>query len=74
MNSSWQLKDGHIACRWAGLIERSKYESLWAQRTSDILGSYLQPMPDFANHCPFGGPHSFWFLPRQYRYPYQSGR
>lgn len=69
MTSSWQMKDGHIVCRWFGLRERAKYEPLWIQASSDTQGSYLPPMPDFANHSPFGGPNSFWFLPRQYRHP-----
>lgn len=69
MNSTWQVKDGRIACRWFGLTERVKYESPSMQTGSDNQSSYLPPMPDFANHSPFGGPYSFWFLPKRYRYP-----
>jgi hypothetical protein len=29
------------------------------QEASDIQGSYLPPLPDFASHSPFGG--AFWF-------------
>ena len=71
MTSSWQMKDGHVVCRWFGLMERVKCESPWMQTSSDIHGSYMPPMPDFANHSPFGGPYSFWFLPKHYRQPEQ---
>jgi hypothetical protein len=71
MTSSWQVKDGHIACRWSGLTERVKYESSCMQPDADIQGSYLPPMPDFAGHSPFGGPYSFWFLPEHCRHPEQ---
>jgi len=71
VNSSWQMKDGHITCRWFGLMEREKYQSPWMQTRSNIQGSYLSPMPDFANHSPFGGPYSFWFLPEHCRHPEQ---
>jgi hypothetical protein len=71
MTSSWQMKGGHIACRWLDLTERVKYDSPWMQASSDIQGSYLPPLPDFANHSPFGGPYSFWFLPEHLRHPEQ---
>jgi len=70
MNSSWQKKDGHIACRWSGAMEREKkYDSSWMQTSPASRGSYLPELPDFANHSPFGGPYSFWFLPEQCRHP-----
>jgi hypothetical protein len=31
------------------------------QQASEIQGSYLPPVPDFASHSPFGG--ATWFLP-----------
>ena len=70
MTSSWQMKEGHIACRWSSAIQREKkYDPSWMQTNPDIRGSYLPALPDFANHSPFGGPYSFWFLPEQCRYP-----
>jgi hypothetical protein len=50
-------------------MESRNYDSPWMRTSSEIEGSYLPPTPDFANHSPFGGPYSFWFLPQQYRYP-----
>jgi hypothetical protein len=69
MTSSWEMKEGHVVCHWFGPIERDKYESPWMQASSNVQGAYLSPMPDFANHSPFGGPYSFWFLPRTHRQP-----
>jgi len=69
MTSSWQMKDAHIERRWFGPMEFAKYEAPWMQTSAEAQGSYLAPMPDFANHSPFGGPYSFWFLPEHCRHP-----
>ncbi|HUK48553.1 MAG TPA: hypothetical protein VLW06_13210 [Terriglobales bacterium] len=31
----------------------------WMDQMKDIQGSYLPPLPDFADHSPFGG--ATWF-------------
>jgi len=60
MTSSWRSEKGHLACRWSGAAEDEGggYRPQWMQG-SDIRGSYLPPLPDFAGHSPFGGPS--WF-------------
>jgi hypothetical protein len=66
MTSSWQIKEGHLALRWVGRTETAKYDAPWIRTASDVQGSYLPPIPDFASHSPFGSPSGFWFLPRGY--------
>jgi hypothetical protein len=60
MRSSWEMKTGHLVCRWSQVGQRVPYNPHWMQETSDIQGSYLPPIPDFASHSPFGG--ATWFL------------
>jgi hypothetical protein len=55
MRLSWQMETGHLVCRWSEVGQRVQYNPLWMQETSDIQGSYLPPIPDFASHSPFGG-------------------
>jgi hypothetical protein len=70
MISSWQLTDGSFVCSWSGQVERSQRDTPIMQETSDVQSGYLRPLPDFANHSPFGGPSWFWFLPQgYYQYP-----
>jgi hypothetical protein len=38
-----------------------QYSELSIQEAWDHQSSYLQPIPDFASHSPFGGPS--WFQP-----------
>jgi hypothetical protein len=66
MTSSWQIKNGHLVRSWSGQVADRKYELPVMQSSSDIQGSYLPPMPDFASHSPFGGPPWFCFLPEVY--------
>jgi len=54
MRSSWQTETGHLACRWSEVGRHVQYNPRWMQEPSDIQGSYLQPVPDFASHSPFG--------------------
>ena len=61
MASSWQTETGYLACRWLEAGQRIQYNPGWMQETSDIQGSYLPPIPDFASHSPFGG--ASWFQP-----------
>jgi hypothetical protein len=60
MKSSWQIETGHLVCRWSEVGQRVKYNPHWMQEASDIRGSYVPPIPDFASHSPFGG--ASWFL------------
>jgi hypothetical protein len=60
MKSSWQTeKTGHLAWNWSEVGKRVRYNPRWMQEISDIQGSYLPPLPDFASHSPFGG--ATWF-------------
>lgn len=59
MQSSWQNETGHLVCRWSEAGQRLPYNPRWMQDASDVHGSYLPPVPDFASHSPFGGPS--WF-------------
>jgi hypothetical protein len=54
MRSSWQVETGHLACRWSEVGQRERYNPLWMQEASNIHGSYLPSVPDFASHSPFG--------------------
>jgi len=64
MRSSWQMDNGHRVCRWSEVGQSEvgqhvQYIPPWMQETSDIQGSYLPPVPDFAAHSRFGG--APWF-------------
>jgi hypothetical protein len=59
MRSSWQTETGHLVCRWSEAGQRAPYNPLWMQEASNVQGSYLPPVPDFASHSPFGG--ATWF-------------
>ena len=59
MKSSWQSESGHLVWRWADVEQHVQYNPRWMQDASDIRGSYLRPIPDFASHSPFGG--ATWF-------------
>jgi hypothetical protein len=53
-------------CRWAEVRQHVQYNPPWMREASDVQGSYLPPLPDFASHSPFGGARgASWFL----RYP-----
>ncbi len=56
---TWQMEEGHLVCRWSELGEHTPYSSEWMQENSNAQGGYLEPVPDFANHSPFGG--ASWF-------------
>ncbi len=59
MKLSWQTETGDLACRWSEVGQRTQYEPAWMLDTSDIQCGYLEPIPDFPSHSPFGGPS--WF-------------
>jgi len=63
MSASWKIESGHLVCKWAEAGDHDSYT--WMDETSDVQGSYLEPVPDFANHSPFGGPE--WFEPQSAR-------
>jgi hypothetical protein len=59
MRSSWQSETGHLVCRWSEVGRHGQYNPDWMRDATDIRGSYLPPIPDFASHSPFGG--ATWF-------------
>ncbi len=59
MKSSWQTETGQLVCRWSDVGQHAQYNPRWMQEASEIQGSYLPPVPNFANHSPFGGPDLF---------------
>ena len=61
MRSSWQSETGHLACNWFEVGQRAESNPPWLQELSELHGSYLPSVPDFASHSPFGGPS--WFQP-----------
>jgi hypothetical protein len=67
MKSSWQTDTGTLECRWSEFGQRVQYKAAWMQEASEIQGSYLPPLPDFASHSPFGG--ATWFFPYDRREP-----
>lgn len=66
MESSWQMKEGHLVCRWsAAAVQPGEYCPSWMQVTEEVQSGYLPPVPDFASHSPFGGASWFWFQQHQ---------
>jgi hypothetical protein len=61
MTSQWQMEAGHLVRRWAVPEPRGQYSPSWMREVEEIQSGYLQPVPDFASHSPFGGP--CWFHP-----------
>ena len=59
MKSSWRMETGHLLCRWSEVVQHVQYNPPWMQEASEVQGSYLPPLPDFASHSPFGG--ATWF-------------
>ena len=59
MASSWKNETGHLTCRWSEVGRYAQYNPGWMQEASQAQSGYLQPIPDFASHSPFGG--AFWF-------------
>jgi hypothetical protein len=68
MKSIWQMEAGRLACRWSEVGQGLQYNPPWMQEVSNIQGSYLPPVPDFASHSPFGG--ATWF--DRYTHPRDS--
>jgi hypothetical protein len=59
VRSSWRTETGHLVCSWREGSQRIQYNPSWMQAASDPPSGYLQPLPDFASHSPFGGASSF---------------
>ena len=59
MKTQWLSEKGRLACRWYDLGSRRHYDLRWMMENLDVRGNYLEPVPDFASHSPFGG--ASWF-------------
>ena len=59
MSSLWQSEAGYLACHWSEVGQRVAYNPRWFQEASEMQGSYLPPVPDFAGRSPFG--RADWF-------------
>ena len=59
MKSSWQSESGHLRCGWAEAGRFVDYDFPWQGEASEMQSGYLEPVPGFASHSPFGGPD--WF-------------
>lgn len=70
MSASWRTDTGHLSCRWNEAGTCTPYNPSWMEECGDIRGSYLPPLPDFANHSPFGSPS--WFLPSDLRHRFSA--
>jgi len=63
MKTSWQAETGRLECQWSEVGRRVQQAPRWLQEISEMQSGYLQPIPDFASHSPFGGPS--WFEPHR---------
>ena len=62
MALSWDVEDEHLACHWSDVGRMLPYHPSWVLEAENVEGSYLEPMPNFAEHSPFGGPSWFeWY-------------
>ena len=61
MTSSWQSESGHLALHWSEFAQSDQYHPRWLLEGSEAERGYVPPLPDFANHSPFGGVS--WFQP-----------
>ena len=59
MISSWQSETGHLGCSWSEVGQFVVYSPQWFREAPQMQSGYLEPVPDFASHSPFGGPD--WF-------------
>ena len=60
MKSAWEANNGKLACCWGEFERRAPYNRSGMDETPQI-SCYVEPVPDFASHSPFGG--ADWFLP-----------
>jgi hypothetical protein len=61
MRSSWETDTGHLARRWSEFGPLAQSTPEWMRSAGEMKAGYLQPIPDFASHSPFGG--AYWFQP-----------
>ena len=61
MGSSWQTETGHLRLHWVEAGSDTEERSHPPVEEPAAEGSYLEPVPDFAAHSPFGG--ATWFYP-----------
>jgi len=67
MNSTWQARSGHLACRWTGLFEPGRSTPTWLQESSQGAShNAVVPIPDFAAHSPLGSGE--WIVPWNLRW------
>ena len=59
MSASWETESGQLRCKWSDVEEGLWCRVKWLDEIAEAPGSYLEPIPDFASHSPFGGPS--WF-------------
>ena len=59
MKSMWYDETGKLQCMWSNVGRSARYAAPWMAEEQASHGSYLEPVPDFASHSPFGGPE--WF-------------
>ena len=62
----WTFEGNRILCRWSEVGANIAYASRWMEGT-EMSGSFLPPVPDFASHSPFGG--ATWFAPQSTTLP-----
>ena len=65
MHSSWKDDAGKLQCKWSDAGRSARYAAPWMAEVQASQGRYLEPVPDFASHSPFGGPA--WFQPQSAR-------
>ena len=59
MTIQWSFDENRSAMRWTDMTGKADQPS--DANESEMNGSYLAPLPDFASHSPFGG--ATWFTP-----------
>jgi hypothetical protein len=58
MAIKWSIDGSRIVPRWTDIGRAADFKPEW-MNASDVEGSHLDPLPDFASHSPFGG--ATWF-------------
>lgn len=62
MNTAWQSESGSIECRWALALESGGAPSWLKERSAkETRRDYVPPLPNFAEHSPFGSGE--WIVP-----------
>lgn len=58
MAIKWSIDGDKIVSHWADIGRAADFKPEW-MNASDMAGSHLAPLPDFASHSLFGG--ATWF-------------